>query len=203
MRAAHGLASDLFTLEPNGHVYLEPLFTITGALWRAGLSMQLAYLLWKALAVVALLLAAVAWARRAFGDQIGARAAAVVLAVFLYTPLTALFSWFKLGGGSFRFELYLLGSELLAANKLWGYVPSALALALVPVALLAVERALDPQVGIPRRLGAPYGARRPLSPFLGTGRGPRASGRRDGGGWRSLRSRRWWQRGFTRGRGSR
>jgi hypothetical protein len=173
---SHGLASDLFTFQPNGHVYLEPLFTITGALWRAGLSLQLAYLLWKALAVVALLLAAVAWARRAFGDQIGARAGAVVLVVFLYTPLTALFSWFKLGGGSFRFELYLLGSELLAANKLWGYVPSALALALVPVALLAVERALDPQVGIPRRLGAPYGARRPLSPFLGTSRGPRASG---------------------------
>ncbi|HXO09501.1 MAG TPA: hypothetical protein VN880_15785, partial [Solirubrobacteraceae bacterium] len=43
----HGLASDLFTLEPNGHVYLEPLFTITGALWRAGLSLPLAYLLFK------------------------------------------------------------------------------------------------------------------------------------------------------------
>ena len=168
----HGLASDLFTLQPNGHVYLEPLFTITGALWRIGLSIQLAYLIWKPLAVVALLFAAVAWARRAFGDQLGARAAAVVLAVFLYTPLTALFSWFKLGGGSFRFELYLLGSELLAANKLWGYVPSALALALVPAALLAVERALDPNGHPPRRLDAPYGSRRPLSPFLGTGRAP-------------------------------
>jgi hypothetical protein len=179
----HGLASDLFTLERNGRVYLEPLFTITGALWRIGLSIQLAYLLWKPLAVVALFVAAVAWARRAFGDQLGARAAAVVLAVFFYTPLTALFSWFKLGGGSFRFDLYLLGSELLAANKLWGYVPSALALALVPTALLAVERALDPQGSAPRRLNAPYGSRRPLSPFLGTGRSRPVASRWSGRRW--------------------
>jgi hypothetical protein len=102
---SHWLASDLFTFEPNGHVYLEPLFTITGALWRIGLSLQLAYLVWKPLAIVVLFAAAVAWARRAFGDQLGARTSAVVLALFLYTPLTALFSWTKLGGGSFRFSL--------------------------------------------------------------------------------------------------
>ena len=56
----------------------------------------------------------------------------VTLALFLYTPLTALFSWTSLGAGTFRFQIYLLGYELLAANKLWGYVPSALGLALVP-----------------------------------------------------------------------
>src|SRR5579859_6373984 len=139
----HVLASDLFTFAPSGHVYLEPIFTITGLLWRLGLSLQLAYLLWKPIATVVLFVAAVAWARRAFGRQFGARAAAVALALFLYTPLTALFSWAQLGAGPFRFQLYLLGYELLAANKLWGYVPSAFALALVPVALLAVERALD------------------------------------------------------------
>ena len=143
---SHGLASDLFSLGPSGHVYLEPLFTISGLLWRAGLSLQLAYLVWRPLAAVALLAAAVVWARRAFGDQLAARAATVALAVFLYTPLAALFSWApKLGSGRFGFQLYLLAYELLAANKLWGYVPSALGLALVPVALLAVERALEPE----------------------------------------------------------
>lgn len=176
----HGLASDLFTLAPTGHVYLEPLFTITGGLWRVGLSLQLAYLVWKPLAILALFLGALAWARRAFADELGARAAAVVLALFLYTPLTALFSWAKLGSGPFRFHLYLLGSELLAASKVWGYVPSAFALALVPVALLAVERALDPQLSPRRRRGPELGPRRPRSPFLGTGRarwpGPRISG---------------------------
>lgn len=147
---SHGLASDLFSLAPSGHVYLEPLFTITGALWRAGLSLQLAYLVWKPVAVLALFLAAVAWARRAFADQLAARAATVVLAMFLYTPLSALFSWTQMGSSSFRFQLYLLGDELLGASKLWGYVPSALALALVPAALLGVERALDPELGAGR-----------------------------------------------------
>jgi hypothetical protein len=160
---AHGLASDLFTLAPSGHVYLEPLFTISGVLWRAGLSLQLAYLVWRPLAILALFAGALVWSRRAFGDQLGARAATVTLALFLYTPLTALFSWAQLGSGRFGFQLYLLGYELLAANKLWGYVPSALGLALVPVALLATERALAPERGRPRpnvsRAAVPDGAR--------------------------------------------
>ncbi len=160
----HGLAGDLFSLAPSGHVYLEPLFEITGLLWRAGLSLQLAYLIWKPVAVLALALAGFAWARRMFPGQPGARGATVILALFLCTPLSALFSWTQLGSARFRFGLYLLGDELLAANKLWGYVPSALALALVPVALLAVERALDPARGRDPadRTGVTRMRRRPL-----------------------------------------
>ncbi|MHB1835430.1 MAG: hypothetical protein ACYCXW_10725 [Solirubrobacteraceae bacterium] len=146
--SAHGgLASDLFTLGPSGHVYLEPLFAITAALYRAGLSLPLAYLLWKPIAAVALAAAVIAWTRRAFSDRLGARIASSVLALFFCTPIAALFSWTQFGAGRFRFNLYLLGDELLAADKLWGYVPSALGLALVPVSLLAVERALDPDRG--------------------------------------------------------
>jgi hypothetical protein len=163
---AHGLASDLFSLAPSGHVYLEPIFTVIGGLHRLGLSLAFAYQLFKPVAIVALLLGAVAWARRMFADQLGARAAVVVLSLFLFTPLAALFSWTQLGGGSFRFSLYLLADELLAADKVWGYVPSAFALALVPVALLAVERALDPRPSAP-------GANRGGAPSAGT----RASGR--------------------------
>src|ERR1700722_12797688 len=154
---AHGLASDLFSLAPSGHVYLQPLFAISGALWRLGLSLQLAYLLWKPVAVIALFAGALAWARRMFGDQARARAAVVVLSLFLYTPLAALTSWAILGSGRFRFQMYLLAYELLAANKLWGYAPSALALALMPVALLATERALAPArmvAGAPGRAGS-------------------------------------------------
>src|ERR1700761_301667 len=52
---AHGgLASDLFSFSQGGHVYLQPLFAISGALWRLGLSLPLAYLLWKAVAIAAL-----------------------------------------------------------------------------------------------------------------------------------------------------
>ncbi len=153
---AHGLASDLFSLAPSGHVYLQPLFAISGELWRLGLSLQLAYLLWKPVAVIALFAGTLAWARRMFGDQARARAAVVVLSLFLYTPLAALTSWATLGSGRFQFQMYLLGYELLAANKLWGYAPSALALALMPVTLLATERALAPSLTV---AGAPEQAR--------------------------------------------
>ena len=146
--AGHGLASDLFSLSPSGHVYVEPIFEIVGALSRVGVSLPVGYLLFKPVAILVMWLAAVAWARRMLGDQRGARAAVVALSLFLYTPLTALFSWTGLGSGSFRFSLYLLGDELLAAGKLWGYVPSALGLALVPAALLATERALDDRRGV-------------------------------------------------------
>jgi hypothetical protein len=158
--SAHGgLASDLFNFSQGGHVYLQPLFAITGALYRLGLSLPLAYLLWKPVGILALGLAAVAWGRRFFGDQLGSRAAAVTISLFLCTPLAALYSWTQWASSSFRFSLYLLGDELLAADKLWGYVPSALGLALVPVALLATERALAPAVGTSATQGA---RRRPV-----------------------------------------
>ena len=149
---SHGLASDLFSLAPSGHVYLEPVFLVSGLLSRLGLSLSLAYLLWKPVAIVALFAAAVAWGRRFFPDGAAARAAAVGLALFFCTPLAALYSWTESGSGRFRFSLYLLQDELLAAGKLWGYLPSALGLALVPAALLAVERAIDPRgIGPARR----------------------------------------------------
>jgi hypothetical protein len=153
--SAHGLlASDLFSFSQGGHVYLQPMFAITAALYRLGLSLPLAYLLWKPVGIVVLGLAAVVWARRFFETELGARAAVVVLSLFLVTPVAALFSWTQWASGSFRFQLYLLGDELLAADKLWGYVPSAIGVALVPVALLATERALHgadvPAFGAPR-----------------------------------------------------
>lgn len=163
---AHGgLIADLFTLSPNGSVYLQPMFAISGALLHLGLSLPLAYLLWKPVAIVAMFAAVVAWARRMFGAQLTPRAAVVALSLFLYAPLTALFSWTQWGSGSFRFSLYLLGSELLAAGKLWGYLASAFGLALVPVSLLALERALDP---CDRRGTASPGRRRhvALAPLL-------------------------------------
>jgi hypothetical protein len=144
---SHGLASDLFSFAPSGHVYLEPLFTITGQLWKLGLSLPLAYLLWKPVAVLALVGATLTWARRAFPDRVGPQAGTAILALFLYVPVAALVDWTQTGSNALRFQLYLLGDELLAAGKLWGYVPSAIGLALVPVGLLCVERALDPDRG--------------------------------------------------------
>ena len=162
--SAHGLISDLFTLAPNGHVYLQPLFAISGLLLHLGVSLQVAYLFWKPLIALAMFAAAVAWARRMFPDEFVAGAATVALSLFLYTPLAALFSWTGTGSAPFRFQLYLLGDELLPATKLWGYIPSALGVALVPLALLAVDRALDPDRGRERVRRGLAGAQPGLNP---------------------------------------
>ena len=141
----HGLASDLFTLAPSGHVYLQPLFLVIGPAGTA-----------RPEPVAGLPAVEAGRGDRPVPGRDGvepallrrrraARTAAVALALFLCTPLAALYSWTQAGGGPFRFSLYLLGDELLAAGKLWGYLPSALGLALVPVALLAVERVIDPR----------------------------------------------------------
>ncbi len=135
-------SSNLFSLAPSAHVFLEPLALVSGALWRLGLSIQLAYLIWKPLAALALFAAAFVWARRFFERQ-AARMAAIALALFLYAPASWIMNWGKLGTGGFRFQVYLIGWEVLAANKLWGYAPSAFAIALMPVVMLSLERALE------------------------------------------------------------
>jgi hypothetical protein len=140
--ALHGLASDLFTLGPSGHVYLEPASGLAGGFAAAGLGLVTGYLVVKALAVLVLAGGVVAWCRRLLGAGGRGTPAAVALALFTVTPATTLVNWLALGPPRFRFDVYLAGDELLAATKLWGYVPAALAIGLMCAALLALERAL-------------------------------------------------------------
>src|SRR6201996_1840265 len=141
--SSHGLAADLFRLTDIRRVYLQPLFTISGGLYRLGLPLSVAYLVFKPVAIVVLGAGAVVWARRMFDDQRGARAATVMLSLFLGTPVAVFFGFSHSGTGGLAFPLALLGNELHAADKLWGYAPSAIALGLMPIALLATERALE------------------------------------------------------------
>jgi hypothetical protein len=156
--SAHGLAADLFRLTDIRRVYLQPLFTISGGLYRLGVPLSVAYWVFKPVAIATLGVGAIAWARRMFGDQAGARAATVALCLFLSVPATELFGYTHTGKGGLGFPLFLLGSELHGADKIWGYVPSAIALGLMPIALLATERALAPATAQrpsrPRRAGA-------------------------------------------------
>jgi hypothetical protein len=156
--SAHGLAADLFRLTDIRRVYLQPLFTISGGLYRLGVPLTVAYWVFKPVAIVALGGGAIAWARRMFGDQAGARAATVALVLFLGDPAAELFGWTHSGKGGLAFPLFLVGSELHGADKIWGYVPSAIALGLMPIALLATERALALAAAQPpvrgRRAGA-------------------------------------------------
>jgi hypothetical protein len=164
--AGHGLASDLFTLRSSGYVYLEPVSGAVGGLLALGLPLITGYLLAKALAVLGLAAAAALWVRRLLPGSPRAQLAGLTLALFTVTPATAIVNWAQTGSARFRFDVYLAGDELLAATKLWGYVPAALAIALLAGSLLALERALAserPDLGggarrRPRRLALPTAA---------------------------------------------
>jgi hypothetical protein len=138
----HGLAANLFELTPTGHVYLQPLFTITGLLWRLGLSLTAAYWLWKPVAVVVLFAGAGAWTNRLLAGHERERLAALALALFMLSPIGSLLVWVHIGPASFQSGVGTASVEMLPAAMLWGYLPSAIAVGLMPLALLACERAL-------------------------------------------------------------
>jgi hypothetical protein len=139
----HVLISSRFDLAPDPHVFLHPLFLLSGALWRLGLSIQLAFLIWLPVAVAALFLGFAAYVRRTLGEGRRARLAALALALFFVTPATPLADW--LGAGpNLRFGTLVMGLEMFPAGFPWGGFAGTIAVALMPVFLLGVERALDP-----------------------------------------------------------
>ena len=139
---SHGLASNLFEPNPTAHVFAEPMFTLSAALWALGVPLALAYLLWKPVAVLVLLYGLTRFSARVFPDDRGARWATLILTLFFFTPLAALAGWAELGSVAHRTSLLVLAGELFPAGDLWGYMPTAIVIGLMPVAVLAVERAL-------------------------------------------------------------
>src|SRR5579875_2316338 len=112
--ALHGLASDLFTLGPAGHVYLEPASGIAGGLAAAGAGLLTGYLVVKALALLVLAGGVIAWTRRLLGGRdgpAGPQVAAAALGLYAVTPATSLVNWLQLGSALFRFDVYLAGDE--------------------------------------------------------------------------------------------
>lgn len=117
---AHGLASDLFVLRATAHVFAQPMFSLSGALWRLGLPLQAAYLLWKPVAIAALFVSARLWTRRMFPGEPGSRLAALALSLFFYTPLAALVLWASIGSAQLQNQLGVLAGEMFPAGELWG-----------------------------------------------------------------------------------
>jgi hypothetical protein len=116
----HVLASDLFVLRPTGHVYLQPMFALSGGLVALGAPSWVALLAWKPVAIVAVFFAVWVWCGRLLEGRWERRAALLI----------ALFA----GGGG------VLGDEWLPFMA-WGYPHAVLAVALMVAALLAYDRA--------------------------------------------------------------
>lgn len=151
--ANHGPAGNLFDVPAGPRDFVHPMFTPSGGLVALGLSVQLAYLLWKPVALLVLGAGAFAWARRLLPGRPRAQAAAATLGLLFFSPLAAFALLTRTSTGTARDQLLSTGSELFAAGALWGYLPTVLAIALMPLTILAVERGLER----PRRLAVAAG----------------------------------------------
>lgn len=151
----HGLIANQFDVVPDPHLFLHPLFLISGALWRLGASIQLAFLAWEPVALVVLFVGFAAYVRRTLGARTVAAGVALALALFFFTPAAPLAHWLG-AGATLRFGSLLVGLELFPAAYPWSGTAGTIAIALMPLFLIAVERLLDASRRAPGRSTAWY-----------------------------------------------
>lgn len=143
----HVLFSNRFDVVPDPHLFLHPMWVVSGLAWQLGSSIQLAFLAWKPVALLLLFGGFALYVRRLVDSGEWVRGAALALALFFVTPSAAFTEWSGLGGADLRFGSFVMGLEMFPAGFLWGVFPTAIALGLMPVFLLGVERILEPRHG--------------------------------------------------------
>ena len=147
--AGHWLASDLWSVAPTAHDYLQPMYFVSGLLVRIGVGVRLAYLLWIPVGVVLLFLGFAGYVERTV-EGAGQRRAALILGLFYETPLVALALVSHALSPPHQLELTIVGNDSNSALNLWGFDQTAIAVGLMPVFLIAVELLLaSPREGEP------------------------------------------------------
>ena len=135
----HWLVGNEYDLAPDDRVFLHPGFLLSGLVGAiTGLSVPLSYLLWKPVAVGLLFFGVLRYVRRLLPPG-GQRHAALLLGVFAVMPASAVVAWTGVGGKPRQYTFDFIAGELSSAQYLWGYLMTAIAVALMPLVLLAVE----------------------------------------------------------------
>jgi hypothetical protein len=135
----HLLAANTLDVAPSDNVFFHPMFFVSGLGVRAGLSVELTFLLWKPVAIVLLFLGFRAYVRR-FVDGAWARVAALAIALFCASPMWPLVEWEPIESGDRFADVNVAAGEAFATGLLWGYLPAVISVALIPVFLLGIER---------------------------------------------------------------
>jgi hypothetical protein len=136
----HGLVGNRFDLAPGDRVFLHPGFGLSGLLHDVtGVSIPLAYQAWKPLAVLLTFVGCLLYVRRLVPPG-GQRRSALVLAVFSVMPAVAVVAWSNWGGNPRQYMFDFISGEMWTGQYLWGYLMTAIAVFMVPLVLLAVER---------------------------------------------------------------
>ncbi len=140
--AQHLLISDRFDIPGNPAIYLHPLFALSGGLVRTGVDVRLALAVWKPVAVL-VLGGGVALYCQTRLQGIGNRVAAFALGLFLFAPQVVVLSALNVGDATLRGTAGFFDVEWFPASLLWSYYPAAIALGLLAVGFVSLERTLD------------------------------------------------------------
>lgn len=135
-----GAAANLYDLAPGPNSFVHPGLLISGLLYRLGFGVVLAYLVWKPIAVLALFTGAFLFAGR-FLARAGDRRVAVILGLFFASPIAAVVGWTSAAESTVKFNLDFVSGELWTGTYLWGYLFTAVGVGVMPLGLLAFERA--------------------------------------------------------------
>lgn len=134
--------ANLYDLQDGPHSFVHPGLLISGVLHQLGAGLIVAYSVWKPIAALVLFAGMWALALRTLPRR-DDRRLALVLGLFAVSPIAAVVGWTGLGGPSFSLSLDFIAGELWSGNWLWGYQFTALAVGLMPLAILAYERGRD------------------------------------------------------------
>jgi hypothetical protein len=144
VRDAHnGLIRNLFGSAHDGAVFLHPMWSPSGWVQAAtGVSDTAIMAFWTAVGALVLFAGCVRLVTQALPAQRpAARVIALCLALFGgLTPLVLLLPMIDLAA---PVDLRLAGGDLISAASLWGYVPIAIAVGLMPFAIEGTGRLLD------------------------------------------------------------
>ena len=139
--AHHGLIGNPFDLARGDRVFLHPGFLISGLVHDVtGLSIPASYVgLWKPVAIGVMFVGAVKYVRRLL-PRGGERHSALVLVLFAVMPASALVAWTGWGGKPREYSFDFISGEMWSGQYLWGYLMTAIAVFLMPLVLLGIER---------------------------------------------------------------
>jgi hypothetical protein len=136
----HVLIGNRFDLGPGGRPFLHPGYLLSGLVSKLpGVSTPLSYLLWKPAAVGLTFAGSLAYVRRLLPPG-GQRRAALVIALFAVMPACAIVTWTGWGGKPREYTFDFIAGEMWSGQYLWGYLMTSIAVFLMPLVLLAVER---------------------------------------------------------------
>ena len=137
----HGLIGNQMDLAPGDRVFLHPGFLLSGVIHAVtGLSIPLSYLiLWKPVAIGLTFFGALAYVRRLVPAG-GQRRAALAIVLFAVMPAPAVVALTNWGGNPRQYTFDFISGEMWTGQFLWGYLFTAIAVFMMPLVLLAVER---------------------------------------------------------------